>query len=84
MAFFQMIELAPWPEGKRPKELIEGIIEGLGLPAREPSLIWMNTWVWSYGDIPEEYWEIIKPKLKDRIEQLLIIGIIKWGSWGQC
>lgn len=77
----QTIELDCPPGGIRPGDLIEGVIEGLGLPEREPVSMFFGMWTWDYTDIPTEQWEAAKPKLKERIVSLYNGGAIRWGSW---
>lgn len=80
--FAQMIEMVPRPGGKNPAKLIGAVIEGLALPVTEPEIA-SGVWIWTYLDVPEKHWLQVRAKIRDRIEQLLILGIISYGSWGQ-
>lgn len=77
------IELDCPPSGIRPGDLIGKVIEGTGLPIREPIAKSFGNWAWSYTDIPgiDELWPKIQPTLRERIEVLYKNGTIRYGSW---
>ena len=77
----QTIELDCAPGGIRPGDLIGGVIEGTGLPARERVGAFFGNWTWDYSDIPAEKWAEIRPVLKARVEALYRSGVIRYGSW---
>lgn len=77
------IELDCPPGNPRPGDLISKIIEGTGLPIRDPIAKVFGNWTWSYTDVPgiEELWPKIKPIIKERVSALYNNGIIRYGSW---
>lgn len=77
----QTIELDCPPGGIRPGDLIGGVIEGTGLPEKEPSSMFFGEWVWIYDMSQAEWEEKIQPVIKPRIEALYHRGYIRWGSW---
>jgi hypothetical protein len=77
----QTIELDCAPGLPRPGALIEGVLEGTGLPVRDTTSRFFGNWTWDYSDIPAEKWAEVKPILKQRIEALYHAGRIRYGSW---
>lgn len=77
----QTIELDCPPGYPRPGDLIDGVIEGTGLPKRKSVSRLFGEWTWDYNDIPEETWQKSKPILEERITKLYNEGIIRYGSW---
>lgn len=77
------IELDCPPDGTRPGHLIEAVIEGTGLPSREPVSKVFGNWTWDYADVPgiAELWSKIQPILKERITVLYGRNLIRYGSW---
>ena len=75
------IELDCAPGGIRPGDLIEGVIEGLCLPSKEPVSKFFGNWKWAFPDVSWERWQEIKPILKERIAELHRQGTIRYGSW---
>jgi len=75
------IELDCPPGNPRPGDLIDGVIEGTGLPKREDVSRCFGNWKWRYDDISCEEWEKVKPTLKERITELYHAGLIRYGSW---
>jgi len=77
------IELDCPPGGILPGDLIADVIEGTGLPERDPVSKVFGQWTWEYGDVEgiAALWPNIKPKLKERIEKLYHRGVIRFGSW---
>lgn len=80
---FYTIELDCPPGGMRPGHLIGGVIEGTGLPARDPASTLFGEWTWDYSDVPgiAELWPKIQPVLEARITALYNSGVIRFGSW---
>ena len=77
----QTIELDCPPGSPRPGDLIDGVIEGTGLPSRESVSKFFGNWVWDYGDIPEEEWKEAKIIVEKRVTGLYNNGSIRYGSW---
>lgn len=77
----QTIELDCPPGGIRPGDLIDGVIEGTGLPKKKPDAMFMGEWTWVYEMSQEEWESKIQPVIKPRIEALYYAGRIRWGSW---
>lgn len=77
----QTIELDCAPGALRPGDLIGKVIEGTGLPDREPVSKFFGCWTWEYKDIPVELWLRIRPTLKTRVTALYESGAIRYGSW---
>lgn len=77
----QTIELDCAPGGLRPGDLIAAVIDGTGLPAREPVLKFFGEWTWDYGDVAPDVWAAAKPVLQERITKLYHGGMIRYGSW---
>lgn len=77
----QTIELDCAPGGIRPGDLIEGVIEGTGLPKKETVGRFFGNWMWDYSEIPHEEWMRIRPILKERVVKLYNSGVIRYGSW---
>ncbi len=74
------IELDCAPGCPRPGDLIEGVIEGTGLPSKKPVSKFFGCWVWEYDVTPEE-WKRVQPTLQERITELYHAGAIRFGSW---
>lgn len=77
----QSIELDCPPGNPRPGDLIESVIQGTGLPRREPCSTFFGNWKWDYNDISNEEWKDVQPILKQRITELYNSGTIRYGSW---
>ena len=77
----QTIDLDCPPGSPRPGDLIEGVIEGTGLPFRKESSTFFGNWTWVYDDIDSEVWSKAKPVLAKRITKLYNDGVIRYGSW---
>lgn len=77
----QTIDLDCAPGSPRPGDLIAGVIEGTGLPAREPVSKFFGNWTWNYNDQSEELWLKARVILKKRITKLYNSGVIRYGSW---
>jgi len=75
------IELDCPPGHPRPGDLIDGVIEGTGLPKKETVSRFFGNWTWDYSEIPDEEWKRIRPILKERITRLYELGVIRYGSW---
>lgn len=75
------IELDCAPGMTRPGHLIGGVIEGLGLEAKEARSRIFGNWTWDYSEVSDERWTEIQPVLKERIEKLYNAGAIRYGSW---
>lgn len=75
------IELDCPPGNPRPDDLIEGVIAGLGIVAKEPVSKFFGNWKWEFPEVSEERWTEIKPILKERVTQLYNQGTIRYGSW---
>lgn len=78
----QTIDLDCEPGAIRPKDLIDQVIEGLGIePLSRDVLTFFGRATWEF-DVPREEWvESIQPTLKARITALYEIGAIRYGSW---
>lgn len=75
------IELDCAPGWPRPGDLIDGVIEGTGLPKQEPDSKLFGAWAWYYN-VPRDKWAAeIVPVIKPRIEKLYHDGLIRYGSW---
>ena len=82
MAIEKTIELDCAPGWPRPGDLIDGVIEGTGLPQKKPCSMFFGNWVWDYQqDVTDEQWLEIQKITKPRIEQLYHNGQIRYGSW---
>lgn len=77
----QTIELDCPPLAPRPDTYIAAVIEGTGLPLREPVSKSFGNWIWDYSDIPATVWKAANPKIKRRITKLYNNGSIRYGSW---
>jgi hypothetical protein len=77
----QSIELDCPPGSPRPGDLIEGVIEGLGLDQKEPIFRIFGNWKWDYSEVEPDRWEKVKPTLAGRIQELYQAGLIRYGSW---
>ena len=75
------IELDCPPGQPRPGDLLDGVIEGTGLPKKEAKIRVFGCWTWDYSEIPDEQWEKIRPTLKARIVSQYKKGLIRYGSW---
>ena len=77
----QTVELDCAPGGTRPGDLIGGVIEGTGLPTREPVSMFFGNWTWDYSDIDAETFAKAKPIMRDRTIKLYNDHVIRYGSW---
>lgn len=77
----QTIDLDCPPGNPRPGDLIEYVIQDLGLELRKPVIMFFGNWTWDYSDVPPEKWKAIQATLKERIAKLYNDGIIRYGSW---
>ena len=77
----QTIELDCSLGQPRPGDLIESVIQHLGLESKPPIVTSFGNWVWDYSEVPHETWLKIQPTLKERIDALYYAGAIRWGSW---
>lgn len=77
----QYIELDCAPGDPRPDSYIAAVIEGTGLPAREPCAKFFGNWMWKYNDIDSAVYAAAQLILKDRITDLYVKGRIRYGSW---
>jgi len=77
----QTVELDCQPGQPRPGDLIEGVIEGTGLPLKEAASKFFGNWTWDFNDIPKEVFDKAKPIMKERITALYHSGVIRYGSW---
>jgi len=77
----QSIELDCAPGYPRPGDLIDGVIEGLGLEKKETCSKVFGNWKWVYPEVPAEKWKEIREVLKERISKLYNSGVIRYGSW---
>ena len=75
------IQLDCPPGNPRPGDLIAGVIEGLDLEEKDPTIKFFGCWTWDYSDVPDERWKEIAPVLDKRIGALYKKGIIRYGSW---
>lgn len=77
------IELDCPPGGIRPGDLIADVIQGTGLPEREPVSKVFGQWTWEYGDVEgiSALWPNAQKLTKPRIEALYNRGVIRYGSW---
>ena len=76
------IELDCPPGSPRPGDLIEGVIEGLGLPwPKETTSMFFGNWKWEWPEVDWKRWKEIQPTLKGRIKKLYEQGLIRYGSW---
>ena len=69
------------PGDPRPGDLIEGVIQGLGLEMKDPKSKLCGAWTWDYSEVPDERWLEIQPVLKKRIAALYRKRIIRAGIW---
>jgi hypothetical protein len=77
----QTIELDCAPGMTRPGDLIEGVLEGTGLPVKDPIAKFFGNWTWDFSEVPADQWEEIRKTTKPRIEALYHRGLIRYGSW---
>lgn len=77
----QSIELDCAPGNPRPDSYIAEVIEGTGLPAREPCSKFFGNWRWDYSDIDSAVYVAAQPILKERITALYTKRRIRYGSW---
>ena len=77
----QTIELDCVPGYPRPGDLIDGVIEGTGLPKRETASHVFGNWIWNYSDIDPKVWAEAQKILKEHITKLYSDGQIRYGSW---
>lgn len=77
----QTIEIDCQPGFPRPGDLIDGVIEGTGLPKRESVGRLFGNWTWDYTDIDPEIWEKANPILKERLKKLYEDGVARYVSW---
>lgn len=75
------IELDCPPGGIRPGDLIDGVVEGLGLTVPKTSSRFFGCWMWRFEEVPDERWLEIQPIVKGRIAKLYESGRIRYGSW---
>jgi len=75
------IELDTPPGPIRPSDLIKNVIAGTGLPLKEPVSKSFGNWKWVYPEVSFEHWKLIRPRLKERIEELYHSGVIRYGSF---
>lgn len=78
----QIIELDCKPGDPRPGDLIEDLIDGLGLPCREDVSRFFGEWAWDYSDLAKDVWDKATPILIKRIRILYLRGLIRFGSCG--
>ena len=74
------IELDCPPGTPRPDDLLPAVLEGTGLPVREPISKFFGNFTWDYEDMREVFIKA-KPTLQERIEKLYYEGVIRYGSW---
>ena len=77
----QIINLDCPPGHPRPGDLIGWVIEGTGLPEKNPASTFFGNWRWEYHEVKPEIWLKAKPILEKRIKALYHEGIIRYGSW---
>ena len=77
------IELDCAPGAPRPDTYIKDVLEGTGLPVREPVSKVFGNWTWDFSDIEgiEERWPEIQKLTKPRVTELFNSGRIRYGSW---
>jgi hypothetical protein len=75
------IELDCFPGFNRPGNFIDQIIEGTGLPQKEPVSKFFGNWIWDYSEVSKIEWNKIRPILRQRITELYDLKIIRYGSW---
>jgi hypothetical protein len=76
------IDLDCPPGGIRPRDLIDGVIEGTGLEVKEHPTPFFGQCRYEFSDITDEEWrERIQPIIKPRIVALYNSGTIRYGSW---
>lgn len=77
------IDLDCPPGLPRPGDLIDGVLEGTGLVAKETVSRFFGNWTWDFSDQvePITWVERIQPIIKPRIEKLYRDGVIRYGSW---
>lgn len=80
-AMEQSIELDCAPGGIRPGDLIAGVLEGTGIPVRDPVSKFFGNWVWTFQDVSPERWKEAQAITKPRVEALYHGGLIRYGSW---
>lgn len=77
----QTIELDCAPGTPRPDTYLPGILEGTGIPVREPVGKCFGNWTWDYRDIAPEVWNAANLAIGERITNLYHRGRIRYGSW---
>lgn len=77
----QTVQLDCRPGYPRPGDLIEGVIEGTGLPLRQECSTFFGMWTWDYSDIDPEVWVEAQQIMKERVVALHEAGAIRYGSW---
>ena len=77
----QSIQLDCPPGHPRPGDLLPAVLDGTGIPVREPDSTFFGCWTWDYGDIPPKVWEQANDRIAERIVALFREGAIRYGSW---
>jgi hypothetical protein len=77
----QTIEIDCAPGFPRPDTYIAGVLEGTGLPVKEPSNKAFGCWTWDYSEVPCDTWDEVQLLTKPRIKKLYETGRIRFGSW---
>lgn len=77
----QTIEIDCPPGSPRPGDLIEGVLEGTGLPMRETVGRLFGNWMWDYNDIDPETWRKAQAIIKPRLVALYHAGTVRYASW---
>lgn len=75
------IELDCAPGFPRPGDLIDDVVEGLGLEVKETVSRLFGNWMWDFSHVSDETWRKAQPVLKERITALYNNGVIRYGSW---
>ncbi len=75
------IELDCSPFNPRPDTLIGNVIKDTCLKLKKPISKLFGNWKWSYSEVSDNDWNVVKPILATRIKALYNNGTIRYGSW---
>jgi len=81
MSSIQTIEIGCPPGEPRPGDLLPDVLEGTGIPVREPVVKCFGDWEWDYSDIDPEVWKKANPTVELRLVALYNKGHIRYASW---
>lgn len=77
----QTINIDCAPGSIRPGDLLPSVLEGSGIPVKEPVSTFFGCWSWDYSEVEPEIWERHKAMRALRLTALYNSGRIRYADW---